>query len=140
MYTSIITVFCNLCDWWSSWFMVLFTVLMGYSFIPVNTAFKCSISWCNNTVVEQTVLARLTRFLSVPIFHSIGVCEFQLVCKSVLASFLWTHFSTWFATVILTSTSRNVICLFLSNSKVNWIFGWYEFSFVKIKSTFSGLT
>ena len=62
---------------------------MGYSFIPVNTAFRCYISLCNNIVVEQTVLARFSRFLSVPIFHSIGACGFQLVYKSVLALFLF---------------------------------------------------
>ena len=57
------------------------------AFISVNTAFTCSISWCNSTVVEQTVLARLTRFLSVPIFHSIGACEFQLISRSYVSLF-----------------------------------------------------
>ena len=115
-----ITVICNLCVWWSSWYVVLFTILMGYSFIPVNTAFRCSISWCNNIVVEQTVLAHLTRFFSVPIFHLSGACAFQLIYnKPVLVSFLWTHVSIWSPTVLLTSTSRDVICMFFSNLTVN---------------------
>ena len=74
-----ITLFCNLCALWSSWFAVLFTILIGYSFIPVNTTFRCSISWCNNIVVQQTILARSTRFLSAPIFNSRGACAFQLI-------------------------------------------------------------
>ena len=139
MHPLITTVFCSLYVRWNSWLTVLFTVLMGYSFISVNNAFRCSISCCNSIAVEQTVLDRLTKFLSFSIFHYIGAYELQLSYKSVLVAFLWIHVSIWFAAVLLTSISRNAICLFFSNSKVSWIFAWYEFSFVKIKSTFSGL-
>ena len=113
--------------------------LDGDSFIPVNTAFRCSISWCNNIVAEKTVLPRLTRFINVPVFHSIGACAFQQML-SVLSAFSACLFSLKTCFYLMSCSYNKCIQAYYFVCSFKIIFGWCEFSFLKTKSTFSGLT
>ena len=49
------------------------------SFQIFNTVFKFSVSWFKKSSVELMFFALVMRFRNVPIFHSDGACEYQLM-------------------------------------------------------------